>query len=66
MISALWQVPRRYMRVYMRDAGRVALSTQHHARIIEALRRNDLETAAQRFRHHWERGVEELSAWIAR
>ena len=66
MISTLWQVPRRYMRAYLRDAGRVSLSTQHHARIIEALRRNDRETAARRFSHHWQRGIEELEAWIAR
>jgi DNA-binding GntR family transcriptional regulator len=66
MISTLWQVPRRYMRAYLRDAGRVSLSTQHHARIIEALRRHDRETAVQRFRHHWERGIEELQAWIER
>jgi DNA-binding GntR family transcriptional regulator len=66
MISELWQVPRRYMRAYLREAGRVTLSTQHHARIVEALRRNDLEAARQRFTHHWDRGIEELSAWIGR
>jgi DNA-binding GntR family transcriptional regulator len=65
-ISDLWQVPRRYMRAYLRDAGRVSLSTQHHARIIEALRRNDRETAASRFSHHWERGIEELGSWMER
>jgi DNA-binding GntR family transcriptional regulator len=65
MISDLWQVPRRYMRAYLRDAGRVTLSTQHHARIVEALRRSDLNTASERFSHHWERGIEELGAWIA-
>ena len=64
MIASLWQVPRRYMRAYLRDAGRVSLSTQHHSRIIEALRRNDRQAAAQRFSHHWHRGIEELSAWI--
>jgi len=52
------------MRAYLRDAGRVSLSTQHHARIIEALRRNDRRTAHERFAHHWQRGIEELSAWI--
>ena len=66
MISTLWQVPRRYMRAYLRDAGRVSLSTQHHARIIEALRRGDRDTADRRFSHHWQRGIEELEAWIAR
>jgi DNA-binding GntR family transcriptional regulator len=66
MISTLWQVPRRYMRAYLGDAGRVSLSTQHHARILEALRRNDRETACERFGHHWQRGIEELGAWIER
>jgi DNA-binding GntR family transcriptional regulator len=66
MISTLWQVPRRYMRAYLRGAGRVTLSTQHHATIIEALRRNDRETAERRFNHHWQRGIEELGAWIER
>jgi DNA-binding GntR family transcriptional regulator len=66
IISTLWQVPRRYMRAYLRDAGRVSLSTQHHARIIEALRRNDRQSAAERFSHHWDRGVEELGSWLER
>ncbi len=66
MIQSLWQVPRRYMRAYLRLAGHLWLSTQHHARIIAALRRNDRETAAARFSHHWQRGIEELSAWIGR
>jgi DNA-binding GntR family transcriptional regulator len=64
IIATLWQVPRRYMRAYLRDAGRVSLSTQHHARIIEALRRHDRDTATQRFRHHWQRGIEELGTWM--
>lgn len=66
IISALWQVPRRYMRAYLRESRRVSLSTQNHARIIEALRRNDGDTAAGRFRHHWERGIEELGSWMER
>jgi len=66
IIATLWQVPRRYMRAYLRDAGRVSLSTQHHARIIEALRRNDRTAAIERFSHHWQRGIEELGAWIER
>jgi DNA-binding GntR family transcriptional regulator len=66
MIANLWQVPRRYMRAYLRDARRVSLSTQHHTRIIEALRRGDRETAEVRLRHHWERGMEELSRWMER
>jgi len=66
MIENLWQVPRRYMRAYLRDAGKVSLSTQHHARVIEALRRNDREAAAERLSHHWDRGIEELGSWMER
>jgi len=66
IISSLWQVPRRYMRAYLRDARRVTLSTQHHARIIEALRRKDRQAAAERFSYHWNRGVEELGSWLER
>jgi DNA-binding GntR family transcriptional regulator len=66
IISTLWQVPRRYMRAYLRDAGRVSLSTQHHARIIEALRRKDRAAATERFNFHWKRGIEELGSWLER
>jgi len=66
MINTLWQVPRRYIRVYLREAGRVSLSTQHHARITEAVRRNDRVAAADRLAHHWERGIEELGSWLER
>jgi DNA-binding GntR family transcriptional regulator len=54
------------LRSYLRDAGKVSLSTQHHARIIEALRRNDREAAAERLSHHWDRGIEELGSWMER
>jgi DNA-binding GntR family transcriptional regulator len=66
IISTLWQVPRRYMRAYLRESGRVSLSTQHHTLIIEALRRNDRDAAASRLGHHWERGIEELGLWMDR
>ncbi|HEX2249528.1 MAG TPA: GntR family transcriptional regulator [Gemmatimonadales bacterium] len=66
MISTLWQVPRRYMRAYLRDTGRVTLSTQHHARIVEAERRQDRQTAASRLTHYWTRGIEELGSWMER
>jgi DNA-binding GntR family transcriptional regulator len=66
MIADLWQVPRRYMRAYLREAGRVSLSTQHHSRIIEALRRNDRHAAAERLARHWERGIEEIGSWMER
>jgi DNA-binding GntR family transcriptional regulator len=66
IISSMWQVPRRYMRAYLRDSGRVSLSTQHHSRIVEALRRQDRATAATRLNQYWERGIEELGSWMER
>ena len=66
IISTLWQVPRRYMRAYLRDSGRLSLSTQHHARIVEALRRQDREAAGSRLGQYWERGMEELGSWMER
>ena len=66
IISNLWQVPRRYMRAYLREARRVSISTQHHARIIEAVRRDDRDNASDRLRHYWDRGIEELSSWMQR
>jgi DNA-binding GntR family transcriptional regulator len=66
IISTLWQVPRRYMRAYLRNSGRLSLSTQHHSRIIEALRRQDRQTAASRLGQYWERGMEELGSWMER
>jgi DNA-binding GntR family transcriptional regulator len=66
VISTLWQVPRRYMRAYLRDAGGVTLSTQHHVRIIEALSQGDREAATRRFGQLWERGIEELGSWLER
>jgi DNA-binding GntR family transcriptional regulator len=64
LVSNLWQVPRRYMRAYLRGTGRISLSTQHHARVLEALRRNDRESAASRLSLYWERGIEELGSWM--
>jgi DNA-binding GntR family transcriptional regulator len=64
LVTNLWQVPRRYMRAYLRGTGRVSLSTQHHARVLEALRRNDRATAADRLGLYWERGIEELGSWM--
>jgi DNA-binding GntR family transcriptional regulator len=66
IISSLWQVPRRYMRAYLRDSGRLSLSTQHHSRIVEALRRQDRTSAGGRLKQYWERGVEELGSWMER
>ena len=47
LITTLRQVPRRYLHAYLREAGRLSLSTLHHGRILEALRRGDRSAAGR-------------------
>jgi DNA-binding GntR family transcriptional regulator len=63
MISTLRQTPRRYLHAYMRQTGGVSLSTGQHARMLEALTRQDRDTAVRHLEQHWRRGTEELEAW---
>jgi DNA-binding GntR family transcriptional regulator len=64
LIATLRQVPRRYLHAYLREAGRVSLSTSHHGRILDALRREDVGEAATVLERRWRRGIEEMEAWI--
>lgn len=66
LITSLRQVPRRYLAAYMRDAGRISLSTQPHARILEALKEGARDSGAAVFDQQWRRGVAELEAWTSR
>jgi DNA-binding GntR family transcriptional regulator len=66
LIASLRQVPRRYLAAYMRDAGRLSLSTMPHAKILQALRDGGRDTAATVFEQQWNKGVAELEAWTAR
>jgi DNA-binding GntR family transcriptional regulator len=66
LIASLRQVPRRYLAAYMRDAGRLSLSTLPHAKILHALRDGGRDTAATVFEQQWNKGVAELEAWTAR
>jgi DNA-binding GntR family transcriptional regulator len=66
LIASLRQVPRRYLAAYMRDAGRLSLSTLPHAKILQALRDGGQDTAATVFEQQWHKGVAELEAWTAR
>jgi DNA-binding GntR family transcriptional regulator len=66
LIGSLRQVPRRYLAAYMRDAGRLSLSTQPHARILQALKGQGRDSAAAVFEQQWQRGIAELEAWTAR
>jgi DNA-binding GntR family transcriptional regulator len=66
LIASLRQVPRRYLAAYMRDAGRLSLSTQPHVRILQALKDGGRDSAAAVFEQQWRRGVAELEAWTSR
>jgi DNA-binding GntR family transcriptional regulator len=64
LITTLRQVPRRYLHAYLREAGRLSLSTRHHARLLAALRAGDRETAAGLLEQRWRRGIEEMETSI--
>ena len=65
LIASLRQVPRRYLAAYMRDAGRLSLSTVPHSKIVHALREGGRDSAAAVFEQQWRRGLAELEAWTA-
>ncbi len=64
LIATLRQVPRRYLHAYLREAGRLSLSTLHHTRLLAALRQGGREAAAGLLERRWRRGIEEMEAWI--
>lgn len=64
LIATLRQVPRRYLHAYLREAGRLSLSTLHHTRLLAALRAGDREEAAALLARRWRRGVEEMETSI--
>src|SRR5882724_2937750 len=66
LIASLRQVPRRYLAAYMRDAGRLSLSTLPHAKILQALKDSGRDSAAAVFEQQWRKGVAELEAWTER
>jgi len=64
LIATLRQVPRRYLHAYLREAGRLSLSTLHHTRLLAALGAGDRAAAAGLLERRWRRGIEEMEAWI--
>jgi DNA-binding GntR family transcriptional regulator len=66
MISSLRHIARRYLAAYMRDAGRLSLSTLPHTRILAALKDGGPDSAASVFEQQWKKGVAELVTWTAR
>lgn len=64
LIASLRHVPRRYLAAYMRDAGRLSLSTLPHQKIARALQDGSGDSAASVFQQQWRRGIAELEAWV--
>ena len=62
LIEMLRQTPRRYLRHYLQQAGRLSLSTVHHGRIAEALRRGDRAAARALLERRWTKGLEEIAS----
>jgi DNA-binding GntR family transcriptional regulator len=63
LIASLRQVPRRYLAAYMREAGRLSLSTLPHTRLMQAIRDGGCDSGAAVFEQQWQRGLAELEAW---
>jgi DNA-binding GntR family transcriptional regulator len=63
LIASLRQIPRRYLAAYMRDAGRLSLSTLPHAKILQALQDSGADSGATAFAQQWKKGVAELVTW---
>lgn len=66
LVASLRHVPRRYLTAYMRDAGRLSLSTLPHQKILQALEKQGCDSAAAVFEQQWRRGIAELEAWVVR
>ena len=63
LIASLRQIPRRYLAAYMREAGRLSLSTLPHAKILLALQDGGQDSGAAVFEQQWKKGVAELESW---
>ena len=64
LIETLRLTPRRYLRHYLQQAGRLSLSTVHHGRIADALRRGDRDGARALLERRWTKGLEEIASAI--
>ena len=66
LIASLRQIPRRYLAAYMRDAGRLSLSTTPHTKILRALEDGGPDSGAAVFEQQWKKGLAELESWTDR
>jgi len=62
LIETLRQTPRRYLRHYLQQAGRLSLSTVHHSRMADALARGDRPAARAMLERRWTRGLAEIES----
>ena len=65
LIAGLKERLRRYEYAYMRDVGRVELSTRHHDRIASALATGRLDEAVHWLERNWRISLERLGGWLA-
>jgi DNA-binding GntR family transcriptional regulator len=65
LIGSLRQIAGRYLAAYMREAGRLSLSTLPHSRILQALADGGPESGATAFEQQWRKGIGELEAWAS-
>lgn len=65
LIGSLRQIAGRYLAAYMREAGRLSLSTLPHGRILQALAEGGPDSGAAAFEQQWRKGISELEAWAA-
>ncbi len=65
LIRSLKERLRRYEYAYMRDVGRVELSTRHHDRIAAALAAGELDEAVHWLERNWRISLERLGGWLA-
>lgn len=64
MIAGLKTNLRRYELAYMRDARRVAASTEHHLQITKALSEGDVEGGLRWLERNWVETTEQLAEWL--
>jgi len=64
MIEVLKDQARCYERAYMADSGRVFASTRQHEEILEALEKDDRETAIRLLESNWRVSLDFLLPWL--
>lgn len=64
MLESLKRQVRRYEIAFLRDAGRAALSIEHHDAVIRALERDERKRAAMALRQNWSLTMRTILSWL--